>query len=365
MPDIKANYDRYLLAVLGVVAAGAFVLLAGAASQEREQAVVSAAEIKKEAFAPDAAVELLKADRSALASRKSWEPGDASPFVSRVYLLKDGRLVDIMESGNDLFPGISNAWLIENDLDYLDDGLPERDPDSDGFTNFEEFTAKTNPRDAASKPALWTKLRLIDSKIDKLRFRFMSLPKGTPDIVAINTTTADNPLKLSGSTQFYPRSAQEVKTAKTSGGETISDPRILILAERTAAGDEVFEPTPFKFERVEMTQRFNPYTNNPEEVPVVILLNTADGKNIRLTREEIADSPYPLATFLDTRIDGKTYQVRSGGIIQLGDADRFKLVDVTTEGATIEDLGTGEKHTIPKTAAPPPADEPSVEQEAQ
>jgi hypothetical protein len=346
MPDLKKHYDRYLLAAAGLVLAGVAVLIAFASDSAKEVAVMPQASSRQEPFAANEDAELLKLDRAAMDERRAWSEATngASTFVSRVYLLKDDRLIDIEESGNDLFPGIPNKWITENNLDYSDASLPERDPDEDNFTNFEEFTAKTNPRDPASKPPLWTKLRLTDVKIEKLRFTFTSLPTGSTDKVAINTITADDPSVLSGATQFYPRSSKKVRTPE---GEKDVDERILLLAERTPDGRQVFQPTPFRFEQAEMTKRFNPSTNVEEEVPEAIILNTADEKLIRLELSKVKDSPYPLATFLDTR-NGESRVLNLGEVLSLGPDETYKLIDVTVEGAKIQDLATKEQHTVPK-----------------
>ena len=359
LPDIKAGYDRYLLVSVALLSGAAAAWIAISAGEARAKAQAPMQTGAKEPFAAAPAIETLKSDKAELANRKPWRESKASPFVSRVYLLKDNALIDILEAGTDLFPGIANAWILEHGLDYLDTGLPEGDPDADGFTNFEEFTAKTNPRDAASKPALWTKLRLLESKVDKLRLKFMSLPKGTLDEVAINTTTPDNPSKLSGSTQFYPRAREEVQTVH---GEKEFDKKIVLLANRTSTGDEVFEATPLKFDRAEFIKQFNPATNVEEDVPVVFLLNTADGKSIRLERDKVKDSPYPLATLQDTRPGGQTTQLRSGETLTLDESSIYKLVDVSEENATIEDVASGAKHVIPKAAVPAPQATPEVAQ---
>lgn len=56
---------------------------------------------------------------------------------------------------------IPNKWWLDNRLDpgYADS--PARDPDSDGFTNLEEFLAKTDPNDAKSFPPKIAKLMYI------------------------------------------------------------------------------------------------------------------------------------------------------------------------------------------------------------
>lgn len=361
MQDLAKHYDRYALALVGLASLATCVFLAMSASSAREALVPTQMPESGDPFVPDTEVQALKTDVAAAATNRSWRESTngASPFVSRVYLLKDNRLVDIMESGNELFAGIPNDWIMEHGLDYMDASLPERDPDGDAFTNTEEFMAKTNPRDAASKPALWTKLRLTDVKIEKLRFTFKSLPTGSLDKVAINTIAASDPSVLSGATQFYPRSSKKVRTLQ---GESEIDERILLLAERTADGKEIFQPTPFRFEKVEMIKRFNPATNVEEDLPVAIILNTADQKQVRLELNEVKDSPYPLATFLDTR-SNEQRQLNLGQAFPLSSDESYKLVDVTPEKATIENAATNEQHTVPKAVpAPEQPVTPEVEQ---
>ena len=340
MDQIKAHYDRYLLILGGLVLAAVALLMAMNAGQLSSEFAPVPPPTSGEAFAEDASIARLRADRTQMEARQTWQTGEGSLFASRVYLLRDGALVDILESGSELFPGIANSWILEHNLDYTEANLPDNDPDADGFINREEFEGKTNPQDAASKPALWTKLRLFGSKIDKLRVKFMSLPTGSIEEVSINTISAENPTELSGSTRFYRQKD------------------MIVLAERGSDGKEKDQATPLKFERAEMRKQFNPTTNVEEEVPVAFLRNSADGMEIELQRGEVKDSPYSLATLQDTRSGGQTYELRSGETFKLGEADAYKLVDVKEEQAIIENLQTGERHDIPFRAAAPAAEVP-------
>lgn len=56
---------------------------------------------------------------------------------------------------------IPNTWWLENRIDpgYADS--PQRDPDADGFSNTEEFTASTDPNNPKSHPALIAKLMYL------------------------------------------------------------------------------------------------------------------------------------------------------------------------------------------------------------
>ena len=345
MPDLKSNYDRFLLAGAGLLAAAVSFFVAVGALTARDEAVLPAAETKKEPFASEPAVDTLKADRNALDERKPWGTSEASSFVSRVYLLKDDRLVDILESGNDLFPGISNAWLIEHDLDYLDPGLPEADPDTDGFTNFEEFTAKTNPRDAASKPAEWTKLRLGDVKIEQMQLIFTGRDvKGRAMINSVAASSDALTGRPIGPTKTYV------------AGDT------LIVAKFRPGFAVTYEEekTPFRLSDFRVEKRENPRITvdgkpKVDEIVFAVLESTSgDGTKAELEAGLPQTSPYSLASLLDTRPGGTTVQIRTGDSFSLGQTARYKLVDVSEEKATIEDLGSGDMHVIPKAAIPAP-----------
>jgi hypothetical protein len=58
-----------------------------------------------------------------------------------------------------IHPPIPNIWWLENKIDPGFGDSPDRDEDKDGYSNREEFDAKTNPTDAKSFPALIQKLQ--------------------------------------------------------------------------------------------------------------------------------------------------------------------------------------------------------------
>ena len=255
----------------------------------------------------------------------------------------------IFENGQELFPGIPNAWIIEHGLDHTDPALRQNDPDNDGFTNAEEFRANTNPMDSASKPAGWTTLRLVSVKIEKLPFKFTSLPTGDLETVAVGQISAENG-RVSGATRFYKK------------GDKIT------LTEMGSDGRETELRTPFVFVEARLLKRFNPVANTEEEEPAITLSNSVDGLKIELIRGEVKDSPYPLATIKDTRPGGKELILRTGESFEFGDGGRYKLVIVSEESAAIEDLATGKRHNIPRlaldsvaTPAPTAAQTPALE----
>ncbi|MFD2257918.1 Amuc_1099 family pilus-like system protein [Luteolibacter algae] len=71
--------------------------------------------------------------------------------------------VDLPESG-DVHAPIPNQWWIDNRIDPGFGDSPQRDADEDGFSNLEEFTAKTDPNDKRSYPNLVSKLKYSSDK---------------------------------------------------------------------------------------------------------------------------------------------------------------------------------------------------------
>lgn len=64
-----------------------------------------------------------------------------------------------------------DQWEIANKLNPNDPADADADADSDGFTNIEEFEAKTNPTDAKSHPGYETRMALKDIVGDKIPLR--------------------------------------------------------------------------------------------------------------------------------------------------------------------------------------------------
>lgn len=58
-------------------------------------------------------------------------------------------------------PPIENKWWVKYDVPLNFADSPQRDEDGDGFTNLEEYTAKTNPADGSDHPPLVAKLSYI------------------------------------------------------------------------------------------------------------------------------------------------------------------------------------------------------------
>lgn len=106
------------------------------------------------------------------------EPPKSVPLLVSVPIVESkGELYDMLKPGEKpLRPPVTNAWLVNNDLDYLNAGVLNQDPDSDGFSNIAEWDAKTDPRDPASHPPYADKLRMISRQQQEYTLEFAARP---------------------------------------------------------------------------------------------------------------------------------------------------------------------------------------------
>jgi len=337
MKDIKQSYEKWLLIAVALTAlgvAGYVVMgLTDSSDSTQDPPVVNAGE----PFVPSTQLGGLKADFDAMNNLSGWAEGKASPFVSRIYLLREGRLVDILESGNDLFPGIPNTWVLENNLDYTDTNLPKRDPDQDGFSNQEECGGKTDPNDASSTPPIWTKLRMTDSKIEQLQIIFT---RPSDDGGAwINSTSGGQGVK--GQSELYP-----------------IDTDIYVNEFQAGLTKPKKEPTIFKLVRVDKSEQPIPgIPGATRDVYSAVLQSTVDKRELVLEQEKPQTSPYSKATLVDTRPAGKSWEGRAGQIFTVEGAGQFMLVDVFPEKAVVQKLDSKDKFDIPFESVASPSDQ--------
>ena len=76
----------------------------------------------------------------------------------------------------DIHPPIPNQWWIDSRIDPGFADSPQRDEDVDGFTNLEEFNAKTDPTDNRSHPDLIQKLVYVSDE----SIQWILRPSGYP-----------------------------------------------------------------------------------------------------------------------------------------------------------------------------------------
>lgn len=340
MDLIKAHYEK-LLVILGallLLGAAAYIYLDASGWAERfgrpETAATGAA------FAPDADLAQLKTEVEAMGKRKGWDEAPGSLFVSRIYLENEGRLVDIKDGKQELFPGIPNEWIFKHDLNYEALDLPDQDEDKDGYTNREEYMAQTDPKDAKSHPDLWSKLRLQKVDEEQLGLKFMQAqdkksPTGERTLTEIQiNTTLPNCDRVS---DFY----------------EVGEP--LRIQGRDASGTVQEEPANFEIIRAYYA---NPNASAMEdEDPVVVIRSTTGKETIELHKGKEVNSPYPIVTFLDTRPPTREFTTRVAQKFDVIDPANpqanktYLLVSATQENAVIKDMSTQTEYTVPRIPA--------------
>lgn len=314
MDYLKANYERLLLLLAGLLLLAVSFHAVSSFSALQSEYQVPPTSAGGAQFTPDETLGRLQNEAGKISdpSKSLWEEHDRSLFVSRVYLLREGQLVDIEDSELQLIEGIPNAWLLQYDLDYTDAEVAKRDADVDGFTNFEEFSAGTNPRDAGSQPPLWTKLRVKSFEKIPFRLKFMGAPSLRPgEAFAKDTEFSINTLDYSSPTQF-------LKVGDKIAGSELR----IIKAEAKSATNQVGATV---------------------DVSELTLKDLSTGDTVVLINEKEVDSPYSFAILVNT-ITNEEVRVEKGKTFPLGpEAVSYKLVDVDTNGAVITSVESGKE----------------------
>jgi len=311
MDWLKKYYDRALLILTALLLIAVSVMLTlNAASFAELFSDRNSSKRPNNTISP-APLEPVGQAKDILAKPHNWGGHEGSLFVSRPYVLKDGKLFDPLESEEPLHPPVENKWLIKYDLDYTLMDVLSTDPDKDGFTVLEEWRANTDPTSKSSIPPYWTKLRLKQFIRIPFRVKFSGTPDGG-ETFTINSI--DNPKQR---TQFLKL------------GETIS-----------IAG------VPYELTKYE--PKSTVINEIDRDVSELTLTNKATGETIVLVYDKVIDSPTAFALFVN-EMDGAELKVKKGDEFSLAqEPDRqYKLIDITEANALIEDPKSGEKHTVP------------------
>ena len=168
MSKLPKNFEKILVGVAGVAALG----FAALGFMKFSAVGTDFAHDLKGRGADDATIPQAPATTKAtnsLTSNRVIEKGEDSQgrpvnlFIG-IPLFADknnpNKPVDPRE-GAPVHPPIPNNWWIETGADMTFANSPARDDDDDGFSNLEEFEAKTHPVDAKSVPPLIDKLAYV------------------------------------------------------------------------------------------------------------------------------------------------------------------------------------------------------------
>lgn len=168
MSWISQNYEKAAVGGALVVAAGlAFLGWSKVGSVEEDFNLTP--KTGTDGGTAVAGAEAIPRTESSLTTKRVWtqattEAGRAVDLFTGIPLFvkksEPTKAVDLL-TGEPIHPPIPNSWWIENRLDPGFGDSPQRDPDSDGFSNLEEYQAKTNPNDEKSHPSLIAKLKYV------------------------------------------------------------------------------------------------------------------------------------------------------------------------------------------------------------
>ena len=307
MEWLKQNYERAALIVAALALVVCSGLIISNALSFPTQFTGRDSTTPKDNTIKPLPVETIAEAKEVTEKPKNWTPHDASLFVSRPYVLKDQTLIDPLATGVNLHEPITNSWVQKYDLPYWEGDLKDQDPDADHFTNLDEFLANTDPRDKASVPPYYTKLRLGRFISKPFRLIFTSSPDG-------GQTFAINTKDKGGRTQFLEMGA-------------------------------MIEGTPYKL------LSYKPLKVMKDDIEVdtseLTIENTETGQKIVLVANKEANDPTSFAEF-NYLYDGSKFTVKKDDEFTLAPetSRKYKLIDISEREAVIKDLQSGEQQKI-------------------
>jgi hypothetical protein len=301
---IRANYDRVLvmLAVLFLFIA-AVSIWRNATSFADNFSAQQNAPAPKQPKPPGRAADLESA-LDKLHQPPQWTfSGRSGLFVPEKHFIGSNGVPATLQS-TQVHPPVPNEWLEQFGLPIQDADVLTQDPDSDGFTNLDEWQAHTNPIDKNSHPEYVSKLKLKSFSEEPFRLLFSSWV----DDPTAGQTFGINTIDLKQPTQFL------------KVGDIIPGTRFKIL----------------KF-----TEKYQPnqYGTNVD-ISELFLEHAESKERLTLVKEKVAISPESVATFVyswPASQPPREFQVRKDQEFSLKPQEeiKYKLVDVQPSKAVI------------------------------
>lgn len=304
MQKKNGNYEKTLLVIAALLSAGMTAYALYDSGRLPERLALQQARPSSNFNPPP--TEQVSSVLKRLTEKASWVSpvinGKPVPLNKSILLLQKGdQLFDLQVPEPVLRPPMSNEFLVKNDLPNIESpNVGALDPDNDGFSNEEEFLAKTNPRDERDHPPVTRKLFL------KQRI------------------SHDYIIKLNSSTPPY--QVQRITP----------EPR---ASKFVSPGDEYgFDKGVIRFKALEFSQKVmvNPTTQLETDVSELKCLDISTQKEFVLVRGQETNLADYEAEF-EFRIGApQQRKVREGETFQLpGLGDTFKVLSVSAEEAVI------------------------------
>ncbi|MCB1276665.1 Amuc_1099 family pilus-like system protein [Prosthecobacter sp.] len=169
---MQKSYEKIILTISALLAIGVAVYLVLESQGFEDSLALTQATSRNELSAPN--TQAVEDATNTIKKKYSWvspvRNGKAVPLNKSVLLvMKDNELFDLTLAEPKFREPMTNVFLVgdrsksppEAQLPHIfSPNVGDLDADDDGFSNLEEFNAKTNPRDANSMPPYTTKLYL-------------------------------------------------------------------------------------------------------------------------------------------------------------------------------------------------------------
>lgn len=172
MQNSQGNYEKIILTISALVAIAVAAWLVFESQGFEESLSLTQARSQNDLNAPNSkavaeATEAIKKKYSWVSPKRNGKPVPLNKSV--LLVMKGGQLFDLLLPEPKFREPMTNVFLIgdsaknppESPLPgVFSPNIGELDADDDGFSNLEEFNAKTDPRDPAKMPPLTSKLFL-------------------------------------------------------------------------------------------------------------------------------------------------------------------------------------------------------------
>ncbi|MEZ5301702.1 MAG: Amuc_1099 family pilus-like system protein [Verrucomicrobiales bacterium] len=175
MEGLKSNYDKLILGIAAVVAVaiGAWVFLGASAFRSKfDQPIISEGTKLGETGVEDVAGAQNLVSNNQVWTTKEIDGKPIGILSSTPIVQKEDKIIDMQKEEPRLREEMTNAFLWENELDFLRNDVAQLDPDGDGFTNLDEFIGETNPKDKESHPPFYTKIVLRERIAESYILKF-------------------------------------------------------------------------------------------------------------------------------------------------------------------------------------------------